>query len=138
MVHEITLKVKCPECKNSLMDHARYLNAKPSIKLDIQISGKKGTINLCSTYGCYDHASNIDIVMGDTGKFSCPACSKNLQGTDTCDICSAPMVDMILAQGGKISICSRAGCKKHYLAFEDISDPLSSFYTNYKYGTKSG
>ncbi|MFP4059860.1 MAG: hypothetical protein ACOCW8_02730 [bacterium] len=116
------------------MDHTRYLNSKPSIKLNIEIGGKKGTINLCSTYGCFDHASSVDIIPDDMGTFSCPSCKTELKGTDTCNICSAPMIDMSLDKGGKVSICSRAGCKKHYIAFEDISDAINNLYRDYNYG----
>ena len=32
----ISLKVKCPHCGKSLMDHTLFLNAKPSIKVRIE------------------------------------------------------------------------------------------------------
>ena len=58
----ISLKVKCPYCKQSLMDYTTFLNAKPSIKLHIDVKGKHGVIHLCSTYGCYEKSSNVELV----------------------------------------------------------------------------
>ena len=51
----ISLKVNCPHCEKSLMDYTQFVNYKPSIKGIIEVRDKKGTIHLCSLYGCYDH-----------------------------------------------------------------------------------
>jgi hypothetical protein len=34
--------------------------------------------------------------------------------------------------GGRISICSRNGCKNHYFVFDDIDTALRRFYTEYE------
>jgi phage FluMu protein Com len=132
----ISLKVKCPNCKKSLMDYTQYLNGKPSIKVHIGVGKSKGVINLCSTYGCYEKVSNIDLIEGEIARLSCPHCKKEFSGTSLCDDCDAPIIDFNLEKGGKVHVCSRIGCKKHFVSFEDIYDTLSNFYANYSYGAR--
>ena len=119
------------------MDHTQFLNTKPSIKLRIELGGQKGNLNLCSTYGCFDRQSNIQLVEGEIAKLSCPHCKKDLHGTHICDTCHAPVVDFTLDKGGKVHVCSRVGCTKHYVSFEDIYSTLTKFYHEYEdYGAK--
>jgi hypothetical protein len=39
-------------------------------------------------------------------------------------------------KGGKLHVCSRIGCTKHYVSFDDIYTTLTSFYNEYDYGAK--
>ena len=130
----ISLKVNCPRCGKSLMDYTQYHNGKPSIKLLIDADEKSGTINLCSSYGCYEKSSTIDLVEGETARLFCTHCKEHLTGTDTCRLCQAPMVDFACEKGGMVHVCSRIGCKNHYVSFEDIYDTLRHFYDAYEYG----
>lgn len=132
----ISLKVKCPSCDHSLMDYTHFLNAKPSIKLHIGIRDQEGIINLCSTYGCYDKISTIELVENEVARLSCPHCKKDLPTSATCDVCQAPLVYFNLEKGGKVHACSRIGCEKHAVSFEDIYSTLNSFYTEYGYGAE--
>ncbi len=132
----ISLKVRCPKCNKSLMDYTQYLNAKPSIKLHISFRDQKGVINLCSTYGCYDKISSIDLVDNEIAVLSCPFCKNELASTILCDTCKAPTADFNLEKGGKVHVCSRIGCKKHFVTFEDIYDTLNNFYNEYNYGAE--
>ena len=127
----ISLKVKCPHCHKSLMDYTHYLNAKPSIKLHIEVKGQNGAINLCSSYGCYEKTSNVELVENEISRLSCPFCKKELPSPTNCGDCSAPLVGLDLDKGGKVHVCSRIGCKKHYVTFEDIYDTLTQFYKEY-------
>lgn len=131
MTKIVSLNVKCPKCRLSLMDFNYLLNEKPSIKLNIRAGEERGIIHLCSIYGCYDHESNITIPKNVIAQFTCPHCNQILNSKEDCDECSAPMVPFILEMGGKVSICSRNGCQKHYVAFEDLSDTLRKFYDEY-------
>ncbi len=63
--HLISLKVKCPHCGKSLMDHTVFLNANPSIKLRVEQNKQQGIINLCSAYGCFDKKSNIELAKDE-------------------------------------------------------------------------
>jgi hypothetical protein len=132
----ISLKVKCPHCGKSLMDHTQYLNAKPSIKVRIEHHGKEGMLNLCSSYGCFDKVSNVELVKGEIAKLSCLHCKKDLKGMHFCDLCEAPIVDFNLDKGGNVHFCSRIGCEKHYVSFEDIYTTLTNFYHEYDYGAR--
>lgn len=132
----ISLKVKCPHCGRSLMDHTLFLNGKPSIKVRIASGESQGTLNLCSTYGCFDKQSTIRLVDRELVRLSCPQCRKELDSVNLCDKCGAPMVDFSLDKGGKVHFCSRIGCEKHYVSFEDIYTTLTSFYHEYDYGAR--
>lgn len=127
----VSVNVKCPLCKTSLMDQEHKLNDKPSIKLNIQVGATRGVIRLCSLYGCYDHECNIDLSNVDIAQFSCPHCNQVLAGKEPCSECNAPMVPLILDIGGKVNFCSRKGCSNHYVAIEDLYNTLTKFYDEY-------
>jgi ssDNA-binding Zn-finger/Zn-ribbon topoisomerase 1 len=118
------------------MDYTHFLNGKPSIKLFIEAGGKHGVINLCSTYGCYDKVSNIELVENEIVKLICPHCKKELPTITTCDVCGAPIVSFAMEKGGKVHVCSRIGCKKHAVSFEDIYTTLTNFYEEDFYGAR--
>ena len=132
----ISLKVKCPHCDHSLMDYTHFLNAKPSIKLHIHVKDQEGEINLCSTYGCYDKISTIDLPENEIVRLSCHHCKQELPVSAICDVCKAPLVYLNLEKGGKVHACSRIGCDKHAVSFEDIYSTLSNFYNEFEYGAE--
>ena len=131
MANIVSVRVNCPLCKTSLMDQKHQLHERPSIKLNIQIGEAKGTIHLCSIYGSLEHESDMKISDGDIVEFSCPHCKQILNTKEECDKCGAPMVGLLIDKGGKVAICSRNGCSKHYVAFEDIGYILKKFYDEY-------
>jgi len=131
MAKTVSVQVKCPLCGKSLMDHEHPLHDVPSIKLNIQLGKEKGIIRLCSIYDCYDHVSDIDISGKEVVEFSCPHCHQILNSAEKCDVCDAPMVPFNLDMGGKVVICSRKGCTKHYVAFENLQDAIRKFYDEY-------
>ena len=127
----LALKVKCPVCSKSLMDKQKLVDNEPSIKLNIEIGDKKGTINLSSIYGSYNYVTPFDLPDGELASFSCPHCSALLKDQNSCLSCDAPMTYFHLDMGGKISICSRNGCKNHKAEFEDLSVALNKLYQDY-------
>jgi len=129
----ISVNVKCPHCRKSLMDNDYLLVDKPSIKLNIEMAEKRGTIRLCSIYGCYEHEADIDLPKGEVAKIYCPNCNKEIVSDEKCDVCDANIIPLVLEMGGRVGICSRAGCTKHYVAFEDLSDAIRKFYKEYGY-----
>ncbi len=131
MSKSVSVHVKCPICKKSLMDKENPIHDKPSIKLNIQLGKVRGIIRLCSIYDCYDHVSDMDISGVDVAEFSCPHCNQILNSLEKCELCEAPMVSFFLDIGGKVAICSRKGCKKHYLAFENPHEAVQKFYDEY-------
>jgi hypothetical protein len=115
------------------MDQVTLLKEKPSIKLNIETARDRGTIRLCSLYGCYDHLCDIDLKEGEIARFFCPHCNKELISNDECDSlnCNAPMIPLNLQPGGKVFICSRKGCANHFVAFEDLATEVKKFYDEY-------
>jgi hypothetical protein len=131
----ISLKVKCPHCSKSLMDYTHYLNAKPSIKLVVEVGGQNGILNLCSTYGCYDKTATVHLTENEIAVMGCPACKRNLPQSASCVECGAPIVDMAIEKGGIVHVCSRIGCKNHYVTFSDMNETLTEFYNEFDYGS---
>jgi ssDNA-binding Zn-finger/Zn-ribbon topoisomerase 1 len=133
MTKTVSLKVKCPHCGKSLMDSETMLHDAPSIKLNIETVSERGTIRLCSIYGCYDHLCDFDLKKDEIARFYCPKCNKELTSNDHCDApnCNAPMIPFTLELGGKVFICSRCGCNNHFVAFENLETQLRKFYHEY-------
>lgn len=127
----ISLNLSCPRCGKSLNDVSTLIDDYPSIKLLIRTSQNEGSIWLSSVYGSYEHKSTCDVPPNEIAVFSCPHCAAKLTSRKTCDLCDAPMVDFHLPAGGLVSICSRAGCKKHSVEFEDIETAINYFYNTY-------
>jgi methionyl-tRNA synthetase len=103
----------------------------PSVKLNIQWGGEKGRLRLSSLYGSYNIDSELPVLVGDVAKFFCPHCNANLAGSRNCEECSAPMVPLKFAEGSTVQICSRRGCKKHLIEFEELETALRAFYDKY-------
>jgi len=135
MTHKIALVVKCPHCDHSLMDSNYLINNKDSIFLKIALQGgKAGNIRLSSVYGDYHYSCDLQIPEDTIVDFICPHCNVNLKREKiACSSCGAPIVTFNISAGGKVNICSRNGCKKHYVLFDDIDTELRRFYEEYDY-----
>jgi hypothetical protein len=124
----ISLKVKCPVCGQSLMDRERPVDNCPSIKLNVEVGKKKGVINLSSVWESYNYLCTIETPKKKILKLSCPHCKSEIRGKADCDVCEAPMIPLDLEVGGDICICSRMGCKNHFVKFVDFSFALKRLY----------
>lgn len=127
----LALKVKCPVCNESLMDSKQLVDNEPSIKLNIEASGKKDVIRLSSIYGSYSRSSTLSIADDEIVIFSCPHCAAVISDETNCLSCEAPMVPFYLDMGGKVSVCSRNGCQNHKVEFNDLSIALKKLYQDY-------
>ena len=127
----IPLRINCPHCKKSLLDDQNKIDDYPAVRVTIHHNDKKGDLLLSSIYGSYTQQQPFPIQPGDTITFFCPICNSSLMSTTICNKCNAKMVTMALAEGGGIQICSRQGCKKHVLEFEDLKTELKAFYNIY-------
>lgn len=130
----IALRVNCPLCGKSLMDPKTLVDNIPGVKLNISFDDNKGTIHLSSIYGSFNYTTNLKIPMGKEVTFSCPHCEKEITSDQKCVECSAHMVPLKIENDGIVRICSRAGCKKHSVEFEDISQALEYFYHSFDIG----
>ncbi|MFP4469925.1 MAG: hypothetical protein ACLFPE_04545 [Bacteroidales bacterium] len=131
MYNFISVKVNCPVCGKSLMDHSKKIDNESSIGLIIKTQKGKGMIWLSSIYGSYNYTSEVETPNGEIADFYCPHCHSHLQSRLNCKICDAPMADFLLDMGGKVSICTRSGCKNHSVEFEDLSVALKKLYQEY-------
>ena len=134
MEHLFSFSVRCPHCGEGLNDPGHMIKDKPGIRLKVKANGEEDMLWLCSIYGSYDHETKLEIADKAVTRFFCPHCSKALAGKDECEECGAPLVHLNVIRGGKVIFCSRRGCKKHYVAFEDLSATLQQFYDEYGYG----
>ena len=131
MYELISLKLKCPVCGKSLMDDNHLVDNEPSILMNVEIAGKKGEIHLSSIYGSYNYKTDIEMPQGEVANFSCPHCEEIITSDSECMSCGANMVPFYLDMGGKVTICSRSGCKNHFVEFEDLSVALKKMYQEY-------
>ncbi len=131
MYNFISLSLNCPVCGKSLKDNNKHVDHEPSIGLIIKIGEKKGLIWLSSIYGSYNYISEIEIPLDSIAEFYCPHCRSLLNSKIPCKICDAPLVDFFVDMGGKVSICSRSGCKNHAIEFEDLTLALTKLYQEY-------
>jgi len=113
------------------MDNDKRVDNEPSIKLIIKHNGKDGLIWLSSVYGSYNHVSEVEIQKDHLAEFYCPHCDSQLMSKLSCKLCDAPMVDFTLDMGGRVSICTRSGCKNHAIEFEDLGLALKKLYQEY-------
>ncbi len=131
MENHVSFAVKCPHCRASLMNENILLNAKPAIELDVEYNGVRGKLDFCSNYGCFDYESDIKIDYGAIANFYCPHCKHTLATDVKCEACGAPMITFSIKSGGRVSLCSRHGCTKHYVAFQNINDAIRKFHEEF-------
>jgi len=124
----ISLRVKCPVCGHSLMDENRPVDNCPSIKLNIDIGDEPGVINLSSVWESYNYVCTIETPKKAILKLSCPHCHSEIKAKSDCEVCDAPMIPLDLELGGDVCICSRMGCRNHFVKFVDFSFALKQLY----------
>ena len=128
MASKIKIEAKCPDCRQSLMSSREKIDDLDSICLDVTAGKKNGHIYLSQIYGSYNKIlEGIEETEGQILELSCPSCEKLLPEVKACETCGAPMVEMDLKVGGSIKVCSRNGCEKHALEFENADDAFYLF-----------
>ena len=131
----LQFQVNCPYCHKSLMDDEHRIKDSPSVtllgKMPPEQGSAEGLIRLSAFYGDFSVDSAVAIPKDTIVAFHCPYCRHHLTSTRICDICSAPMVALEFKRGGRVQFCSRRGCKKHLIEFEDPEAELLAFYREY-------
>ena len=127
----VSVQVKCPHCGKSLMNPAKKLDGAPAIEVSLTYAGKRAPLYLSSLYGSYKVETELNMPVGKVAGFRCPSCKADLKSTRKCDACGSQMIAFDLKAGGQVQICSRRGCKKHVLEFQDPSSELQAFYKAY-------
>jgi methionyl-tRNA synthetase len=131
-MEKIVVNVKCPYCRKSLIDEAKQIDGYPSVKIKIQHHDKTGSLYMSSIFGSYNIISDIYVPEEEMVLFSCPECNASLLLKDLCEECNAPLAYLELKNGGTVQICSRRGCKYHFLDYTNFAQKLSVFYDKYK------
>lgn len=132
MYNFISLNIICPVCSKSLMEPEYLVDYKPGIKLKIEIANKKGTIFLSSIYGSYNYSCDIETPKNKIAKLFCPHCKAEITSETKCNLCKAPMVSFLMDIGGMVNICSRIGCKNHFVEIADLSSALKKLFKEHE------
>ncbi|MBA7532509.1 hypothetical protein ES705_24735 [subsurface metagenome] len=129
MFELISLKVNCPVCGESLMDEKTLVDNCPSYKLRIKIGEKEGIMNLSSVWESYNYLCDVETPEDAIIKIFCSHCNSEIISDAKCEVCKAPMIPLDLELGGKIDICSRVGCKNHFMKFVDLTFALKNLFS---------
>lgn len=115
------VEVSCPRCNHSLMDPNYAIDGYPSIRVTMAFGTQHGWLRLSSLYGSYNVFSQYPIPKDAVINFFCPHCHAEFSSPNSCTLCNAPMVPMIVRGGGMVQICSRNGCKSHMLDISGVN-----------------
>jgi hypothetical protein len=127
MSHEIRVQVNCPNCNGSLMEPEVQLDGFDSIFFLAKVGNSIGQLYLSQIYGSYNKIfRHVEDIIGSIVECSCPRCNTPFPVVGSCK-CTAPIIALNLKNGGNINVCTRNGCKKHSLEFEDINAAFSLF-----------
>lgn len=127
MGSQLRLTVKCPACGKPLMNPDVVVDGLPSIQLAVRTAGETGDVYLSQVYGSYakrfDHVADVP---GSITPFCCPHCDASFKAQHPCE-CGAPMIWVHLIMGGTVNFCTRNGCTRHSLEFEDPDEAFILF-----------
>jgi (2Fe-2S) ferredoxin len=107
--------VNCPRCNHSLMDPEHLIDGCPCIRVTVSFGRTHGWLRLSSLYGSFTLESEYEIPTDAVVDLFCPHCHAELKSASSCPDCGAPMVSMIVREGGIVQLCSRRGCRGHML-----------------------
>jgi len=125
--HEIRVQVDCPNCSASLMEPGVKVDGFDSILFLAKVGNSCGHLYLSQIYGSYNKFfKQVENITGSIVECSCPLCRKPFPSVGICE-CKAPVIALNLKHGGNIKVCTRNGCKKHSLEFENSDDAFSLF-----------
>lgn len=131
----VKVNCSCPFCQRSLMDAEHPINGAPSVALVGRLTGNAGSsegiVRLSAYYGDYTVETALVIPTDMVVDFFCPYCRNHLNSSRICELCRAPMTALMLNNGGKIQFCSRRGCEKHFVEFEDPEAAIRAFNQEY-------
>ncbi len=127
MIGRIRIEVKCPNCFKSLMNPDVPVDDLPSVDIKAKVGDKIGHIFLSTLYGSYQKLfEDVEDMTDSIVECSCPHCFTPFPFFLNCD-CKAPIVGVNLIIGGVIKFCTRNGCQRHSLEFEDSDSAFMLF-----------
>ncbi len=134
MTGPIQLDVRCPDCGHSLMDPEHTIEGAPSVLCRIEVPGpnprlpRQVPIRFSSIYGSTRFECEARLESNTRMRLFCPACDAALHGSFTCDRCGDPMVRLDIRGGGRIVVCTRRGCKRHFIAIDENLPGLENLF----------
>lgn len=127
MASYLKITVKCPNCRESLMNQDHPVDELPSIHIKVKVVDRIGDLYLSTIYGSYNKRfENVADVAGGIVECSCPHCFVPFPFHQNCE-CGAPIAGLSLCIGGTIKFCTRNGCRHHSLEFEEIDSAFMLF-----------
>jgi hypothetical protein len=134
MGNQLKVCVRCPNCGNELMCRDILVDKLDSIHFAARIAESRGDLYLSQIYGSYNKIfRGIEDIPDAVVECFCPECQEPFPTYGLCD-CKAPMIGLNLKQGGMIKVCTRNGCKKHSLEFENSDDAFAIFQSQDEVG----
>lgn len=125
----ISLHPHCPVCGESLLDESQLVDNCPSVALKINSDEVQGMLYLSSVWDSYNYISDLEIKKDSIVEMLCPHCNSKITSKSKCDLCNAPMIPFELDMGGRVDICSRAGCRNHFVKLVDFSFALKNLFS---------
>ncbi|MEN8008282.1 MAG: hypothetical protein ABFS42_14795 [Candidatus Krumholzibacteriota bacterium] len=125
MSDRIRLEVSCPDCGHSMMDEDHLIEGVPAVQCRIQVPGpnpklpRKVPIWFSSYYGSGVYECEQTLEENQQMILFCPSCDTRLHGDFSCNKCGDEMVCLDLKGGGKITVCTRRGCKRHFIQLDE-------------------
>jgi NADH:ubiquinone oxidoreductase subunit E len=113
--------VSCPRCNHTLMDPEHRIDGYPAVRMTASFGGKHGWLRLSCLYGSDALESEYEIPEESVLNLFCPHCHAELTGASRCPACNAPMVPMLVSNGGMVQICTRQGCREHRLDLNGVN-----------------
>ncbi|MEK7721657.1 MAG: hypothetical protein AAB359_04640 [Elusimicrobiota bacterium] len=113
------------------MNPGKKLDKTAAIEVNLTYAGRHAPLYMSSLYGSYLVETDLSMPVGKVAGFRCPYCKADLKSARKCDACGSRMIAFELKAGGQVQICSRRGCKKHVLEFQDADSELQAFYKSY-------
>ena len=115
------IRVNCPHCNHSLMDHHSPIDGYPSISITAAYERNHGYFRLSCLYGSFKVETENEIPLNTIMHFFCPHCHSELISSSNCTECGAPMAPMLVQGGGMIQECLRRGCPSHRLDLDGVN-----------------
>jgi len=105
----------------------RQIDGLDAIRITAKVLDSTGDIFLSQVYGSYSKEfGDAKDVEGSVIEGLCPKCHRPFPIHQMCE-CGAPLFSLSLHGGGLINICSRNGCERHSLEFENADDAFELF-----------
>ena len=109
--HTFPLTIRCPHCRQSLMDPANPIDGVPSIQLTVCWNGGRHALHLSCLHGSLRSVCGEEIPVDALVGLTCPMCQRDLAGEWTCPECGAGMAQMRVQEGATLMVCTRRGCQ---------------------------